>query len=109
MVLGPLLGENAGSDSGGDDVWVAEGYAYRTSMQPGTPRFSGGETTSRPNIDNVWPIFGRFFRELSLQADSNPGGANFYLSLIYLKLLPELGLALPLQRKQLSDVMAADN
>ena len=60
MVLGPLLGENAGSDSGAGDVWVAEGYAYRTSMQPGTPRFSGGETKSRPNIVNVWPIFDYF-------------------------------------------------
>ena len=31
--------------------YSAEGWAYRTSMQPGMPRFSGGETTSHPNID----------------------------------------------------------
>ena len=33
---------------------------------------------------------------------------SLYLALAYLKLLPELGLALPLQRKKLPDVMVAD-
>ena len=33
---------------------------------------------------------------------------SLYLALVYLKPLPELGLALPLQRKKLSDVMASD-
>ena len=58
-------------------------------MQPGTPRFSEGETTSRPNIDTFGRyliIFGRFFRGLSLRADSDPGGANFYI------FVPSLGL-----------------
>ena len=34
---------------------------------------------------------------------------SLYLALVYLKPLPELGLALSLQRKKLSDVMVADN
>ena len=58
-------------------------------MQPGTPRFSEGETTSRPNIDTFGRyliIFGRFFRGLSLRADSDPGGAKFYT------FVPSLGL-----------------
>ena len=57
-------------------------------------------------------IFGRFFRELSLRAESNPGGAIFlslYLVLVYLKLLSELALALLLQRKKLPDVIASDH
>ena len=51
-------------------------------MQPGTPRFSGGEITSRTNIDTFGRyliIFGRFFRGMSLRANSDPGGANFYI------------------------------
>ena len=51
-------------------------------MQPGMFRFSGGETTSHPNIDTFGRyliIFGRFFRGLSLRADSDPGGTNFYI------------------------------
>ena len=58
-------------------------------MQPGTLRFSKGETTSRPDIDTFGQyliIFGRFFRGLSLRADSDPGGANFYT------FVPSLGL-----------------
>ena len=53
------------------------------------PRFSGGETTGRPKIDTFGRYlinFGRFFRELSLRAESDPGGANFYI------LVPCLGL-----------------
>ena len=58
-------------------------------MQPRMFRFSGGETTSRPNIDTFGRyliVFGRFFRGMSFRADSNPGGANFYI------FLPRLGL-----------------
>ena len=58
-------------------------------MQPGTPRFSEGKTTSRPNIDTFGRyliIFGRFFRGLSLRADSDSGGVNFYI------FVPSLGL-----------------
>ena len=50
-------------------------------MQPGMPRFSGKETKSL-NIDMFHQYlinFGRFFRGLSLRADSDPGGANFYI------------------------------
>ena len=50
MVFGPLLGENAGSDSAAGDVWVAKGLAYRISMLPGRPRVSGGESTSSPKM-----------------------------------------------------------
>ena len=84
-------------------------------MQLIKPHLSKGETTSRPNIDmfGLYLImFGRFFRELLLRAESDPGGVNFlslYLALVYLKPLPELALALPLQRKELSDVMASDH
>ena len=49
---------------------------------------------------------------MSLRAESDPGGVNFlslYLALDYLKSLPEFCLALPLQRKKLSDVMVAEN
>ena len=59
-------------------------------MQPGTPRFSEGETTSRLNIDTFgryFIIFGRFFRGLSLRADSDPGGANIYI------FVPSLGVS----------------
>ena len=58
-------------------------------MQPGMQGFSGGETAIRPNIDNFCRkliIFGRFFRELSLRAESDPGGANFFI------FVPSLGL-----------------
>ena len=51
-------------------------------MQPGTPRFPEGETTSRPNIDTFGQyliIFRRYFRGLLLRADSDPGSANFYI------------------------------
>ena len=51
-------------------------------MQPGMQRFSGGETAIRPNIDNFCRyliIFGRFFRELPLRAESDPGGGNFLI------------------------------
>ena len=34
---------------------------------------------------------------------------SLYLALVFPKLLLELGLALPLQRKKLSDVTAADH
>ena len=37
---------------------------------------------SLPNIDTFgryFIIFGRFFRGMSLRADSDPGGANFYI------------------------------
>ena len=84
-------------------------------MQPGTPSFPAGKTKSRPNIDTFGLyliMFGRFFRGLLLRAESNAGGANFislYLALVYLKPLSELGLALPLQRKHLSNVMASDH
>ena len=82
-------------------------------MQTEIPCFSEGETTSRPNIDNVWRVFDYFRGVVSRTVASSRGGADFYifvyLALAYLKPLPELGLALPLQRKKLSDVMAADN
>ena len=58
-------------------------------MQPGTPRFSEGETASRPNIDTFGRyliIFGRFFCGLSLRAYSDPARANFYI------FVPSLGL-----------------
>ena len=83
-------------------------------MQPGTPRFSGGETTSRPNIDTFGRyliVFGRFFANYRFEQTAILAARIFislYLALIYLKSLPKLDLALPLQRKKLSDVMAAD-
>ena len=40
---------------------------------------SGGETTSRPNIDTFGRYIRTIFRELSLRAESDPGGANFYI------------------------------
>ena len=58
-------------------------------MQPGMFRFSGGETTSRPNIDTFGRyliIFGWFFRGMLLRADSAPGGVNFYI------FVPSLGV-----------------
>ena len=83
-------------------------------MQLGTPRFSGGETTSRPKIDT----FGRYLI-VSVRLFANCRSEqtailaarifiSLYLALVYVKLLPELGIALPLQRIKLSDVMAAD-
>ena len=66
-------------------------------MQPGTPRFSEGETTNHLNIDTFGRyliIFGRFFRGLSLRADSGPGGANFYFfvpSLVLPKITARVG------------------
>ena len=75
------------------------------------PHFSGGETTSHQSIDTFGRhliTFEQLFRKLSLQAESNPGNVMFislYLALVYLKPLPELGQALPLQRKMLSDVI----
>ena len=83
-------------------------------MQPGTPRISGGETTSRPNIDTFGRyliIFGRFFANCRSEQTAILAARIFislYLALVYLKPLSELGLALPLGRKKLSDVMAAD-
>ena len=59
-------------------------------MQLRNPHFSGGETTSRPNIDTFGRyliMFGRFFRELLLRAESDPGGVNFYI------FVPSLGLS----------------
>ena len=79
-------------------------------MQPGTPRFSGGETTSRPNIDTFGRyliIFGRFFRGISLRADSDPGGANFYIfvpSLGLSKTTARIGSSSSIAEKKLSDV-----
>ena len=62
-------------------------------MQPGMPRFSGGETTGRPNIDI------RCLADiLSLSDDSfvkcgSEKTATLVLSLyLYLTALPELGL-----------------
>ena len=58
-------------------------------MQAGMFHFSGGETTSLPNIDTFGGyliIFGRFFRGMLLRADSDPGGVNFYI------FVPSLGL-----------------
>ena len=85
-------------------------------MQPGMFRFSGGETARRPDIDTFGRyliIFGRFFRGMSLRADSAILAArifiSLYIALVYLKSLPELGLAPPLQRKKLSAVMASDH
>ena len=83
-------------------------------MQPGTLRLSVEETMSRPNIDTFGRyliIFGRFFANCRFQQRAILAARIFislYLALIYLKSLPELGLALPMQRKKLSDVMAAD-
>ena len=83
-------------------------------MQPGTPHFSGGETTSCPNIDTFgryFIIFGPFFANCRFEQTAILAEGIFtslYLALVYLKLLPELGLVLPLQRNKLSDVMAAD-
>ena len=79
-------------------------------MQPGTPRFSGGETTSRPNIDTFGRyliIFGRFFRGMSLRAGSDPGGANFYIfvpSLSLPKTIARVGSSSFTAEKKLSDV-----
>ena len=70
---------------------------------------------SRPNNDIFGQYlinFGRFFHELSLRADSDPGGAIFYIfvpSLGLPKTTARVGSALPLQRKKLSDVMASDH
>ena len=58
-------------------------------MQSETPRLSGGGTASRPNIDTFGRYliaFGRIFREQSLRADSDPGGAKFFI------FVPSLGL-----------------
>ena len=74
-------------------------------MQPGMPRLSGGETTSRPNIDTFGRyliIFGRFFANCRFEERAILAARIFislYLALVYLKPLPELGLALPLKRK----------
>ena len=79
-------------------------------MQTGTSRFSGGETTSRPNIDTFGRyliIFGRFFRGMSLKADSNPGGANFYIFVPRLglpKTTARVGSSSSTAEKKLSDV-----
>ena len=64
-------------------------------MQPGTPSFPAGKTKSRPNIDTFGRyliMFGRFFCGLLLRAESDPGGANFYIS------VPSLGLSKPTAR-----------
>ena len=58
-------------------------------MLPETPRVSGGQTTSRPKIgivSRVFDYFGRFFRELSLQAESDPGDGKYCI------FVPSLGL-----------------
>ena len=87
-------------------------------MQLRTPHLSGGETTSRPNTDNVWPILIDYFRADLSRANCHYKQAtilaarifiSLYLVLVYLKPLPELGLAHLLQIKKLSDVMAIDN
>ena len=79
-------------------------------MQPGTPRFSGGETTSPPNIDTFGRyliIFGRFFRGMSLKEDRDPGGANIYIfvpSLGLPKTTARVGSISSIAEKKLSDV-----
>ena len=57
-------------------------------------------------------LFRWFFRVQSFRAESDSGGANFYIFVPSLGLpnpLPELDVALPLQGKKLSDVMASDH
>ena len=89
MVLGPLLGENAGSDSGAGDVWVVEGTPIELVCNQ--ERFAFQEEKQRVvrtliTFGRYLIISGRFFCELSLQADRDPGGANFYI------FVPSLGL-----------------
>ena len=85
-------------------------------MQPGTPRFLGGETAIRPNIDTFRRFFDFFRMILSRNVVTNRERSwrrefflSLYLALVYIKPVPELGLALPPQRKKLSDVMVADS
>ena len=81
-------------------------------MQPVMFRFSGGETTSRPNIDTLLIFSDGSFAECRSEQTAILAARIFislYLALVYLNPLPELGLALPLHRKKLSDVMAADH
>ena len=57
-------------------------------------------------------IFGRFFRGQSLRAESDPGGANFFIfvsSLALSKATARVGSSSFTAEKKLSDVMVADN
>ena len=84
-------------------------------MLPGNPRVSGGEKTSRPKIGTFRRyliISDAFLANCRFEQTAIMATAIFvslYLALVYLKTLPEFGLALLLQRKKLSDVMAAGN
>ena len=68
---------------------------------------------SRPNIDTFGRyliIFGRFFRGMLLRADSDPGGANFYIfvpSLGLPKTTARVGSSSSIAEKKLSDVHGA--
>ena len=78
-------------------------------MQPGVFRRRNNQPSEHGYF---WPILflDGSFVECRSEQTAIPAARvfiSFYLALVYLKPLPELGLALPLQKKKLSDVMAS--